>query len=471
MTITITSRASSSQITDHQSGQILLLVLVFMVIVTSVVVSLVGYAALQIKSHRQAVAREQGINIAEAGAELAIWKLNNQGGYSGEINVPYANGVYDVVITNLNAVSKLIKVDSYVPDKTNPTGHRSVQVTAVVGGTNVGFNYGIQVGNGGLEMTNSSKVIGNVYANSNISGENSAMITGTAIVAGASGKIQDIRIDGDAKAHFIENSDIGGNTDSYDLKTTSVDGNVVATTITSCSGLVGGNATYDTKSNCNVAGTETTPNPADFSDPEIIPLPITDEQIADWEAAAAAGGVIGSQIYSSGISSLGPKKIDGDLTVKNTAVLNITGTVWVTGHISFENTSIVQLDPGYGGLSEVVLAGVSGSTTAGLISLKNSAEVKGSGTAGSYIMLLSEMVNTNSISIDAGNTGSVAILYAGNGLVDLNNSGQFKEITAAKIRTSNTATVSYESGLANPLFSSGPSGGWQIQPQSWQLLQ
>ena len=72
------------------------------------------------------------------------------------------------------------------------------------------------------------------------------------------------------------------------------------------------------------------------------------------------------------------------------------------------------------------------------------------------------MANTASTSIDAGNSGSAAILYAGYGLIDINNSGQFKEITAAKIKISNSATITYESGLANAVFSSGPSGGYVI---------
>src|SRR5438105_3687533 len=115
---------------QKQQGQILLLAMVFMAIVSTVVVSLVGYAGIQIKSHRQALNREQGVDIAEAGAELAIWKLNNQAGYTGESDTSYGNGTYTVTITNLSSSTKLIKVDSYVPNASNPTAHRIVQLTA-----------------------------------------------------------------------------------------------------------------------------------------------------------------------------------------------------------------------------------------------------------------------------------------------------------------------------------------------------
>ncbi|HEV8601353.1 MAG TPA: hypothetical protein VGQ87_02005 [Patescibacteria group bacterium] len=457
------------EIRNYESGQIIIIAAVFMLVALSAISALVGYSALQIKSHRQAIGREQAVSIAEGGIEKAIWKLNNTSGYTGESGTVLGAGTYNITITNVDSITKLIKADAFVPDATSARAKRTIQIKAVLGTTNVAFHYGVQVGIGGLEMSNTSKVIGNVQAGGNIVGANSAKITGTAVVAGATGKIGDIEIQTDANAHFIEGSTISGNTNSYDLKNSTVTGNAITTTMSGCT--VDGNATYDSKVGCTIDGTQTTPNTADFVDPELVPLPLTDQQVQDWEEEAEAGGIIGSQTYDSGTVSLGPKKIDGDLTVQNTATLNVTGTLWVTGKIIFENSAIVKLDASYGSLSGVIVAGTSGSTTAGEIDLRNSADVQGSGTAGSYMMLLSQRVNTADMAIDAGNTGSVAILYAGYGLIDINNSGQFKEITTAKLRVSNSATITYESGLANAQFSSGPGGGWTLTPGTWQLLQ
>jgi len=462
-------KTRTQKIKTDQSGQIIIIAAVFMLISLTVISALVGYSALQIKSHRQAVGREQAVSIAEGGLEKAVWKLNNQAGYTGESGTVLGAGTYNITITNVDSITKLIKADAFVPDSTNPKAKRSVQIKAVLGTTNVAFHYGVQVGIGGLQMSNSSKIVGNAQASGNIVGANSAKITGTAIVAGATGKIDDIEIDTDANAHFIEDSQITGNTNSYDLKNSTVTGNATATTMSSCT--VHGTATYDSKVGCTIDGTQTTPNTVDFVDPEAVPLPITDQQVQDWEDEAEAGGIIGSQTYNSGTTNLGPKKIDGDLTVQNTATLNVTGTLWVTGKITFENSAIVQLAASYGSLSGVMVAGTAGSTTAGEIDLKNSAQANGSGTAGSYMMLLSQRANIVDKAIDAGNTGSVAILYAGYGLIDINNSGAFKEITAKKLAISNSATITYESGLANSQFSSGPGGGWTLTPGTWQLLQ
>src|SRR5262245_16319955 len=98
-----------------EQGQILLVAIIFMSIVLTAVASAMGDLGVQIKSHRQAVARVQGLSIAEAGAELALWKLNNQIGYNGESNTSYGAGVYTVTITGISGGNKTVKVDSYVP--------------------------------------------------------------------------------------------------------------------------------------------------------------------------------------------------------------------------------------------------------------------------------------------------------------------------------------------------------------------
>ncbi|MBI4363610.1 MAG: hypothetical protein HY545_02055 [Candidatus Doudnabacteria bacterium] len=448
-----------------QEGQIIIISLIFMTIVTLVVGSLVSYATVQIKSHKQAVGRVEALSIAEAGIEAAVWKLNNQQGYNGESGTVYGAGTYNITVTDLSGSSKLIKAEAFTP-----SGKRTVQATATTGTTNISFNYGVQVGAGGLEMDNNSTVIGNVYSNGPIKGSsNGVKIGGTAVSAGAAGKIEDVQdIDGDATAHFLEDISVDGSTNSYSLLRATVGGNAVSDSISNCT--IGGNATYDTKTNCTIGGTQTTPNPANFQDPANEPLPISDDQINAWEAEAEAGGVITSQTYSGISNSLGPKKINGNLKLDNNAVLTVTGTIWVTGEIKLSNGSIIQLDSSYGSLSGVVIAGTDGDSSAGYIELDNNSLVKGSGTAGSYIMLFSQRNNTGSTAIKTSNNADSAILYAGTGVVELDNNAQLKEVTSYKLKLKNGADVIYESGLANANFSSGPAGGWELLDQSWQLL-
>ncbi|MBI4049546.1 MAG: hypothetical protein HY395_01880 [Candidatus Doudnabacteria bacterium] len=452
-----------------QKGQIIIIAAVFMLVVVGLISSLVAYAGIQIKGHRQAVARVLALSIAEAGIEQAIWKLNSQPGYNGESGVAYNGGAFDISITNLSGSSKLIRAEAKVPNSSNPRGKRVVQATTTIDTTNIAFNYGVQIGEGGLEMTNSSRVIGNVYSNGNINGANSARIQGTATVAGSSNEIREMQVDGNANAYLVVNSTIGGSLTTYHLFDGTVGGNVVGTALSTCT--IGGNAVYDTIFNCNVGGSSTAPNPDDFVAAPQLPLPITDEQIDAWEDEAEAGGVISTQSYSSGSRNLGPKKINGDLILSNTAQVVVTGTLWVTGQIRLSNSAILRLDSSYGSLSGVVLAGVDGSSSAGYIEVANSAQLLGSGTAGSYIMLLSQRVGIASNAIRMSNGSGAAILYSGEGVIEINNSAALKEVTAYKLKITNNATVTYESGLASAQFSSGPGGGWEMLDGTWQLLQ
>jgi len=453
-----------------QAGQIIIVAMTFSLVVLILVGSMISYALIQVSHQRQAMGRVQGLNIAEAGIERALWGLNNIAGFNGETDVNYGGGVYTSRLTNLSGSSKLITVEVYVPNAANPKAKRVVQVTANVGTTNVSFNYGVQVGIGGLEMNNSARVIGNVYSGGNIIGTNTARIQGTAIVATPNGVIDGMDIDDDSWSHTIRNgSTVGGNANHAVLQNTNVTGNVTADSISNCT--IGGDATYDIRSGCNVSGSVTTPNPTPFTPAAPVDFPITQAQIDAWQQEAESGGTLGTQNYWTGSQTLGPKKINGDLILSNDARLTVTGTLWVTGQIRLTNTSIMRLSNSYGPLSGVVISGTQGHTTNGNIEISNSAQALGSGTAGSYIMLLSQRANLTTPAIRTSNSGISAILYAATGMVEINNTAALKEITAGKLRITNTASVTYETGLANANFSSGPGGAWEIQDQSWQLLQ
>jgi hypothetical protein len=451
------------------SGHIIILALVFSAILLVLITGLVGFWLAQIGSHRQAVGRTQALSIAEAGLETAIWKLNNTPGYTGESNTNYGEGTFTVSMVNLNASTKLIRADAYIPNASAPRAKRSVQITATIGTTNIGFNYGVQVGNGGLEMTNSATVVGNVYSDGNIIGTNTARIQGTAIASGSS-VIEGMDVDNNAQASRIShNSNVLGDVYAASFLNSTVGGDIVADSISNCS--VGGDALYDTKSSCSVSGTSTTPNPNPYTPAPVVPMPVSEAQIDIWENEATSGGIMAGQSYSSGTRTLGPIKINGDLILSNTAEVVVTGTIWITGELKMSNSSIMRLSSSYGALSGVVVVGQDESSSAGFIELSNSAQALGSGTAGSYLMLLSQKEGFGGTAIKNNNSGVAAILYAGEGMVEITNSAAMKEITAGKLKITNSATVTYETGLANAAFSSGPGGGWQIQHGTWQLLQ
>ena len=446
--------------TTSQQGQMIITVVIFGLIMMIAVSSLVGYTMLQIKSQRQAVGQTKGLSIAEAGIEAAVWKLNNQPGYTGETGTSYGGGEYNVTITSIGG-SKLSRADAFVPNAANPVSHRTVQVTTTVGSDQVSFNYGVQVGNGGLEMGQASQVTGNVYANGTITETSTgATVTGDAVSAQAAGKIDGVAVSGNATAHVIQNTTVGGNSNSVTLSGTTVTGNAVADSISNCT--INGNATYDSKSNCTIGGTQIQPNPTNFSDPPTENFPISDQQVTDWKNDAAVGGTVGTYTLGQGQSgTLGPKKINGNLIMGKTATLTITGTLWVTGYIGIDKDATVALDASFGNSSGVIIAD-------GIIDLSKEVNFQRAGAL-SYILALTTSNASNAVQV--AKSADALIVYAANGTVDVQKSSTLREVTAYKLKLQKDTDVVYESGLANIYFSSGPGGSWQVLDGTWQLLQ
>ncbi len=187
-------------------------------------------------------------------------------------------------------------------------------------------------------------------------------------------------------------------------------------------------------------------------------MPISDQNILDWKDEALAGGTYtGNMTIDSTTTSLGPKKIVGNLTVQNNSDLTITGTLWVTGNISFSNNVDIRLSSGYGSGEGAVIAD-------GTITVGNNADFHGSGTAGSYIMALSTSTSTSAITL--GNNAGAVVLYAANGTVSVSNNAGATSVNGYKISLNNNAVITFDSGLINANFVSGPSGGWSVE--SWQ---
>jgi len=462
MTKRININWESGQAPRLDSGQAMMVAtILFLVVSLTIIFGLVGPIIKQQKIASQLVLSRQSYFLSEAGIEDVVYRLKSGLSVSSTEVLSLSGNMTTVTITDTSGGKKIIATGEV------KEAIRKVEVNLILG-TGIAFHYGVQVGQGGLEMSNSSQIIGNAYSNGNIIGTNSARIQGAAIVSGPTGVIDGMDIDGDAWSNTIRGSStVGGKATHSSLQNTTVTGDVIADSISNCT--IGGTAKYDIRSSCIVTGGATTPNPDDFVPADLLPLPISEEQIDIWESEAVSGGTLGSQIWSSGTRVIGPKKINGDLTMSGDAELVVTGTLWVTGAIKLSNTSKIRLDESYGGSSGVVMAGIDENATAGYIEISNYAQVSGSGSQGSYIMLLSQKEGTASDAIKTSNNSATAILYAGEGQIEISNSAALKEVTAYKLEINNSATVTYESGLANNNFSSGPGGGYDIL--SWKEIE
>lgn len=414
-------------ILQQQRGQMLLFALILITIIIMMIGALFGYTASQIASQRNAINREKALNIAEAGVEMALWKLNNQSGYTGESNTSFGAGTFNIVVSGVDSNKKNITVTSYIPSSIQPVASRIIKVNTIVGAAVISFHYGAQVGQGGLQMSNNSRINGSVFSNGNIAGFNDATITNDVIVAGNN--------------HSISGMDVEGNVLAYSCSNSNIDGNLTYVT--------GGT------NSCNVGGTTSTQSGEISSQP----LPISQTQIDEWKADATAGGISGSiNLSGSQTLSLGPKKINGDLTLNNDSVLTLTGAVYVTGNISVNNNAIIKLSSSYGSMNGIIIAD-------GTIIPSNNTALLGSGQTGSHLLVLSTSTSDSAITVN--NNATAAIFYTSAGGITVSNNFSAKEVTGYKLIMSNNATITYDSGLANAFFSSGPGGSWEFAPGSY----
>lgn len=122
--------------------------------------------------------------LAEAGIEKAVASLNKSPDtYIGETETFLGDGSYSVSITSIGQGIKQVDSTGYIPNKSNPKTKRQASIK-ISQGTGISFNYGVQVGEGGLELGNGNEINGSIYSNGNILAKsNNNTIYGDAWVA------------------------------------------------------------------------------------------------------------------------------------------------------------------------------------------------------------------------------------------------------------------------------------------------
>lgn len=170
---------------SKESGQIILVMFVALGVVLFTVLSVIAGAQVYFQNALYSANAEKAMALAEAGVDKALALLNRTGGSyndNGETETVFGDGSYSVTITSIDAASKLVEVTGYIPNKDKPRVKRTIKISASRG-TGISFNYGIQVGEGGLELGNNNTILGSIYSNGSISMGEFNTITGGAWVA------------------------------------------------------------------------------------------------------------------------------------------------------------------------------------------------------------------------------------------------------------------------------------------------
>lgn len=443
-----------------QRGVVLVLALVFLGIFVTIATAALNYLVTYAKYERSTIQSDAALALAEAGIDEAVYALNQNPLYLGESDTALGGGTFSVLVLPVGVSTKQITATGYIPNRQSPLAKKTVVVNVNENSTVVSFHYGMQAGNGGFTLRNSSSIIGNVFASGPIVGMGNS-ITGDVISSGITGLIYGIVATGNAYAHTI------GDPSTATTINLNAYYQTIANNVTVGIDLL---TPYCPNANCFPGSADQTP----------APLPIADAQINQWEANAAAGGTIatcdqnGDYIVTAS-QSLGNQKIACNLVISGSqTTVTITGPLWITGNLTMQSGPTVSIDPSLAGKTVAIIAdNPSNRAGSGIITIGQGTSLVGTQAPGSYSALISQNNSAetggNTAAISLGQGSSSMVLYASHGLITMGQSVTAKEVTGYKITLSNSASITYDNGLVNSLFQSGPGGSWVVVPGSYSV--
>ena len=411
-------------------GYVIIFNVIFLAVISILIlVGVVNPILSNLGSSQSFIESKKAFLLSDSGVWEALYRLNTNKSLLASNSITLSSSTATIAITT-TSFGKDITV-------TSPTNkfQRNIRMKLMLG-TGISFHYGIQSGEGGFTMNNSSSVTGSVFSSGPVTGSGN-YIYGDVVSAGPSGLISGVHATGTAFAHTIQNSTI--DKDAY----------------------------YVTKTNTTVNGTSY-PNSADQP---VVALPISDEQISEWESDAAAGGTATCTSGKYSITSdatIGPIKVPCNLVIKGSGIIvTIAGPIWVTGNIDTQTSPTIRISSSLGTQNVPIIAdNPSNRLTSSIITLGQGTGFAGSGSTGSFVFMISqnnsgETGGTNE-AISVGQSSNALVGYASHGLISLSQSVSLKEVTAYKITLQNSANIQYDRGLASSLFQAGPSGGYQL---------
>lgn len=448
---------------NTKGAAMLIFVVLFLMASLGLTFMLSNSAYADARGFRLAYDSMQSYLTADAGVEDVAYRYR-AGLIPDATETIVLNGAIATTTSVYDNVDDIYVIESQSVDN---NAYRGASMSLFIG-NGASFNFGVQAGNGGFEMTNGSSVIGNVFANGTVekTGGGTATIYGDVISAGPAGLIKRINTTGSAWAHVIENSNVDGRAYAYTINGGSVDNGAEYFEAIGGASIIGSPIISGV-----IVGDEATTS-----------MPISDEQIETMKQDILDNGTViastspqcssGTYVINSN-TTLGFVKIECNFELQKQGAgttLTLNGPIWVEGNILFKSGPILRVAGSVGNKTVPIIADdPSDSAGSGLISVENGTDFFGNGGNKSYILLLSQnndaetggAENVNAISLGQSSEGDL-LIYAGHGRINLANSTSLNEITGYRIRLGNSTQVTYESGLVNLLFTSGPGGGYTI---------
>lgn len=150
---------------NHQSGSAMLVAVVFFLFISVAIISgLVGPTVREFANANINLNSKKSYFLAESGSEDAFYRIKKNMAVSSSESLTIDSGSVVTAISDDGLGKKSI---SSLGDVSGAQRKTSVAFSVGAGSS---FNYGVQVGEGGLKMENSSSVSGNVFSNGPITG-------------------------------------------------------------------------------------------------------------------------------------------------------------------------------------------------------------------------------------------------------------------------------------------------------------
>ena len=430
------------EINNTERGSILL---IFIIVMPFMLLVAIYFSQLSLASFR--VARDDQLRTsaqlsADAGADFGIGKIaldNGWPGTGGEVllqSETKTRTTYDVAVTDLPDNRKTMTVigRSFSPSSST-TAAKTVSVTLVLRGVPEG-DYGIIGGQGGLIMTNNSKLVGgNVFINGEIKMSNSAQI-------GLSVKPVNVKV-----AHQICPNPPNA---SFPMVCSSGE-NGQPITIDNTAAIYG-----------EVTATNQV-NGAGMSSPGLVAGSVAPKPLPTYNRAAQKAAVINtinSSVSCSGFQSLvwpANTKIVGNVSIAGMCTVTVLGDVWITGSLAMNNTAIMRVATTAGTVPpNIMVDGAAGVNMAQGSIMASNVNLTGfriftfwsdSACSPDCTSLTGpDLFNSRDVStIQLQNTasGSNTVFYAYWTQIDISNSGQVGALIGQTILMSNTTALTF----------------------------
>lgn len=201
------------------------------------------------------------------------------------------------------------------------------------------------------------------------------------------------------------------------------------------------------------------------TDPVPLSMPLSSAVISQWKNEAENLAVTTGNITTCPASLRG--KYLGNVTLPNNCTVTIVdGPVWIAGSLTLSGGNIVKLSSDYQSTSGYLIVDQQ-------VILNNNNSIQGSGSAGSYLVLISEFNSRDDpeqkYAVDVQNNGNTGIVYANLGTIRISNNNNMTEVTGWRLQLENNVVINYDQGLATTFFSSGPSGSFTIVKGTYKI--